>query len=121
MKRTISLFLTIVLLLTLFPMSVFADKKELHASEDMKLYVKSCEGIRLTAYFATAREEELGIWTIGYGHLLGEGEYIGYTITEEQADAFFEQDIKKFENAVNRFEFTAGADFEILAQVFYTQ
>lgn len=52
------------------------------------------EGIRLKAYKCPA-----GVWTIGVGHTGGVTE--GMTITRDQAMAFFEEDIQKFEKAVD--------------------
>ena len=58
---------------------------------DMKL----AEGLRLKAY-----KDTLGFWTVGYGHKLpdaqdGDHEWEGYVITNEQADAWFMEDLKK--------------------------
>ena len=51
------------------------------------------EGIRLKAYKCPA-----GVWTIGVGHTNGVTE--GMTITQAQAMAFFESDIRKYEDYV---------------------
>ena len=56
--------------------------------------IKQFEGCRLSAYQCAA-----GVWTIGYGHTAGVKK--GMTITQEQADAYLKQDIKKFEGYVN--------------------
>ena len=51
------------------------------------------EGCRLTAYKCPA-----GYWTIGWGHLLSinpHANFDGMTITQEQADAWLEEDLTK--------------------------
>ena len=53
------------------------------------------EGIRLKAYKCPA-----GVWTIGVGHTGGVTE--GMTITHDQAMAFFAEDIKASERAVEK-------------------
>ena len=57
--------------------------------------IKRFEGCKLFAYQCSA-----GIWTIGYGHTSGVKK--GDKITLEQADKFFEMDIKLFEMALNK-------------------
>lgn len=64
------------------------------ASGRCKELIKKHEGCRLEAYKCPA-----GIWTIGYGHTDG-SVTSGTTITQEEADKLFNQDIKKFEKAV---------------------
>ena len=59
-----------------------------------KSLIKKYEGLRLTAYKCPA-----GVWTIGYGHTAGV--FAGQKISERQADEFFDNDIKQFEDAVN--------------------
>ena len=56
--------------------------------------VKTFEGYRDTAYL-----DPVGIWTVGYGHTGGVKE--GDTVTQEEADAFLQQDLKAAENTVN--------------------
>ena len=56
--------------------------------------IKSFEGCRLEAYKCPA-----GIWTIGYGHTAGVEK--GQKITQEQAETFLKQDLKRFENVIN--------------------
>ena len=51
----------------------------------IKTYIKAHEGCRLEAY-----SDSLGFPTIGWGHLMVKREMS--TITQEQADAIFEQD-----------------------------
>ena len=97
MKRYISILLVLVMLLTLFPMSAAAGS-DMKASDEVKLTIKSYEGCRLTAYKAHKSEE---YYTIGWGHY-GPDVKEGMTITQAQADALFDEDIKAFESAVNR-------------------
>lgn len=57
--------------------------------------IKRFEGLRLEAYL-----DSVDIPTIGYGHT--RGIKLGQTITQEQADAFLEEDIHEFELAIQR-------------------
>lgn len=57
--------------------------------------IKEFEGCRLSAYRDTG-----GIWTIGFGHT--RGVQPGMRITQEEADAFFEQDLAAAEFTVRR-------------------
>lgn len=61
--------------------------------------IKEFEQCRLKAYAATAEERARGIWTIGWGHTHGVTE--GMTCTQEQADAWFLEDVATYEHAVN--------------------
>jgi lysozyme len=57
------------------------------------------EGCRLDAYL-----DSVGVWTIGVGHTAAAGEPIpcaGMTITQEDADALFDEDLDEYEEAVN--------------------
>ena len=56
--------------------------------------IKTFEGYRDTAYL-----DPVGIWTVGYGHT--QGVQKGDTVTQEEADAFLQQDLKAAENTVN--------------------
>jgi|SRR5882672_1380580 len=56
--------------------------------------IESFEGLRLTAY-----QDSVGVWTIGYGHTQGVKQ--GQTITQQQAEAFLQQDLAVAEKAVN--------------------
>lgn len=56
--------------------------------------IKSFEGCHLNAYRCPAN-----VWTIGWGHTAGV--YEGMKITQEQADAFLVEDMRKYENYVN--------------------
>lgn len=95
MKRYISFLLAAVMLLTLLPVSAAADSS-MTASDNIKLIIKSYEGCRLTAYILPNESN----YTIGWGHS-DPSIYAGQTITQEEADALFEEDIKIFEDAVN--------------------
>lgn len=57
-------------------------------------FIKSFEGLKLTAY-----RDSGGVLTIGYGHTGGLHE--AETITEAQAEAFLAQDLIPAENAAN--------------------
>ncbi len=118
MKRYISILLVLVLLLSCFPVFAAADG-EMKSSEDIKLLIKYYEGCRLTAYKLPGEAN----WTIGYGHC-GSDVYQGMTITQEQADAYFEEDIKVFEESVNYWNDTYKLDlnqnqFDALVSITY--
>ena len=96
MKRRISFFLAVILLFSLVPVSAYAAGN-LRASDDIKTIIKDGEGLMLTAYKADPSED---YYTIGYGHY-GQDIYPGMSITVDQANSYFNQDIAKCENAVN--------------------
>lgn len=100
MKRCLSILLVLILLITLVPAAAFAEETEpgLKTSDELKATIKKYEGCVLYAYKAHPSEEH---WTIGYGHY-GPDVSQDMVITQEQADAFFEEDIVQFEDAVNR-------------------
>lgn len=58
--------------------------------------IKKFEGCRLTAYKCAA-----GVWTIGFGHT--NGVKAGQKITNAQAELFLKEDLKKFEDKVNKY------------------
>lgn len=60
-----------------------------------KILIKQFEGCRLEAYKCSA-----GVPTIGYGHTAGVK--MGDSITQEQADKWFDDDYAKFESEVKR-------------------
>ncbi|MFS7390396.1 lysozyme [Carnobacterium maltaromaticum] len=72
------------------------------ANENMKIsqngrnLIKEFEGMRLTAY-----QDSVGVWTIGYGRT--KGVYAGMQISEQQANACLDEDIKT--HAVGIFNF----------------
>lgn len=57
---------------------------------------KKFEGLRLTAY-----QDQVGVWTIGYGHT-GREVHGGLSITEDHADVLLESDIASAVVCVNR-------------------
>lgn len=63
-------------------------------SKLIKDKIKEWEGCKLTAYRCPA-----GVWTIGYGHT-GPDVMLSKKITQAQADALFEADIKQFAKQV---------------------
>jgi lysozyme len=57
---------------------------------------KQFEGLRLTAY-----QDQVGVWTIGYGHT-GPEVHGGLVITEDQADILLHSDVAGAVACVNR-------------------
>ncbi len=57
---------------------------------------KKFEGLRLTAY-----QDQVGVWTIGYGHT-GREVHGGLVITQDQADLLLESDVAGAVTCVNR-------------------
>ena len=74
--------------------------------------IESFEGLRLTSY-----QDSVGVWTIGYGHTQGVKQ--GQTITQQQAQAFLQQDLGVAEAAVNRLGLTL-TDNQFAALVSFT-
>ncbi|MCQ2232053.1 MAG: lysozyme [Paludibacteraceae bacterium] len=64
-------------------------------SKKGKDLIKSFESLKLTSYLCPT-----GHWTIGWGHTANVRE--GQTITEKQAETLFLNDLKVFEDGVNR-------------------
>ncbi len=64
-------------------------------SENGTKLIKKYEGCRLKAYKCPR-----GVWTIGYGHT--NNVRPDDVITQDEAEELFKQDVKVFENAVNR-------------------
>lgn len=64
-----------------------------------KNLIKQFEGFRAEAYLCPA-----GVMTIGYGTTKIKGHKVkeGMKITSEEADVFLEEDLKTFEDVVNR-------------------
>lgn len=58
--------------------------------------IKRFEGLELEAY-----QDIAGIWTIGYGHT-GPDVTPGLTISESEAEALLRDDLRRFENGVDR-------------------
>ena len=69
----------------------------LETSESMIAVIKKFEGLRLKAYKCPA-----GVQTIGYGHTRNFKFSENYKITEEQAEKFLHEDLKKFENSIKK-------------------
>lgn len=65
------------------------------STDGIKL-VKAFESLKLQAY-----QDEVGVWTIGYGHI--EQVASGQTITAEVAEEFLKEDLAWAEDAVNRY------------------
>lgn len=95
MKRFLSFILVLLLVFSLVPFSASAASS-MKASANIIEYIKAKEGCRLKAYKLTGETN----WTIGYGHSDGSVKE-GQTITQEEADKLFADDLKKFETAVN--------------------
>ena len=74
--------------------------------------IESFEGLRLNAY-----QDSVGVWTIGYGHT--QGVQPGQTITQQQAQAFLQQDLGVAEAAVNKLGLTL-TDNQFAALVSFT-
>lgn len=64
-----------------------------------KNLIKEFEGFRATSYLCPA-----GVWTIGYGTTKMNGKNIKQSakITTEEAEVLLEEDLKKFEDGVNK-------------------
>lgn len=73
----------------------------MNISEKGKEFIKSFEGLRLKAYKVLDSEK---YYTIGYGHY-GADVHANMTITKGHADQLFDEDIRKYVNAVNNFDF----------------
>jgi lysozyme len=57
--------------------------------------IKSCEGLELKAY-----QDVVGVWTIGYGHT--KGVKAGMVITAEKAEQMLKEELKEYEEGVER-------------------
>jgi GH24 family phage-related lysozyme (muramidase) len=57
--------------------------------------IKSFEGLRLKAY-----KDAVGIWTIGYGTT--SNVYPGMAIPQQRAEELLQEDLKRFESAINQ-------------------
>ena len=85
-------------------------------SQKIKNLIKGFEGCRLTAYRCPA-----GVLTIGYGHT-GRDVYAGKKITQAEADALFDADIRKFAATVEplfRNVALKGCQFDALVSLSY--
>jgi lysozyme len=66
-----------------------------YSNQGLRL-TESFEGLRLEAY-----KDVAGTWTIGYGHIAGVCE--GMTCTQEQAEAWLQEDTAWAASVVNRY------------------
>lgn len=76
------------------------EKKMRKISKEGIALIKQWEGLRLHAY-----KDSIGVWTIGYGHTSTAGKpfvHKGMTITEKQAEDLLRQDLRQFENTVEK-------------------
>lgn len=62
-----------------------------------KRFIMAWEGVQLEPYKCPA-----GYWTVGVGHLICDGEDFSAGITIDEAMSLFSEDIKVYEDAVNR-------------------
>lgn len=69
--------------------------------EDIKKMIKEHEGVRYTPY-----KDSLGLWTVGVGHLIGDGKspgpYAGRTLSENEVNTLFEGDYAAHKKAAMR-------------------
>lgn len=66
---------------------LFMANENMKISQNGRNIIKEFEGLRLQAY-----QDQVGVWTIGYGHT--QGVKSGMSITEAQANAYLDADIK---------------------------
>lgn len=71
--------------------------KYYHASDEGKDFIKRHEGLKLDAYQIKGEKYK----TIGYGHYMNDG-MIYESITLEEAEMLFEEDIMEAEESINR-------------------
>lgn len=90
-----------------------AQVNNLSYGKDGLALTQQFEGLRLTAY-----QDQVGVWTIGYGHT-GPDVYQGLTITANEATALLLKDVATASTCVNKLvtvpltqdEFDALVDF----------
>ena len=72
-------------------------------SEQGRRLLQGFEGLSLTAYRDPPTSDPAEqLWSIGYGHQLGKGpQWAGKTISREEADRLFTQDVASREDAVS--------------------
>lgn len=70
----------------------------MNVSNSGKTKIKGFEGLRLDVY-----DDGAGHLTVGYGHKIVSSDNLkaGDRISQQQADTFFNADIKVVENAIN--------------------
>jgi len=86
-------------------------------NSDGRQLIQSFESLRLTAYHGAA--DRPGLYTIGWGHtgtVEGRAVALGMKITEDQANALLDADLKGFEEAVERLA-PGATDSEFAAMV----
>lgn len=66
-------------------------------SDQGRAFIKGFEKLRLRPYL-----DEGGKWTVGYGHLMHEGDDTTQSITEDEAEALFDADLMFYEDNVNQ-------------------
>jgi len=109
-KRFLTLFLAVVIMITSVCPLAFAQGTTYNTTRNSSNnptkcsqvgidLIKSFESCRLTAYKAVPTER---YWTIGWGHY-GPDVYEGMTITQEEADALFDEEIVEYETYVTTF------------------
>ncbi|MDX1974492.1 MAG: lysozyme [Rickettsiales bacterium] len=78
--------------------------------------IKQFEGFSPTAYLCPA-----GKATIGYGHVIQDGEYFAKPLSEQEAEKLLAQDISKAERNINRLVTSAlnQNQFDALASFIY--
>lgn len=84
----------------------------MNISDHGKSLIKSFEGCSLTAYKCPS-----GVLTIGYGRTYGVKE--GMVITKAQADSFFNEDIKKYEAYVQKYNISNQNQYDALVSFTY--
>lgn len=82
-------------------------------SKDGLAFTESFEGCPLTAY-----QDQVGVWTIGYGHTKGVTE--GMKCDQQQAEQWLIEDVAEAEAAVNRLVHIAMSQEEFDALVDFT-
>jgi lysozyme len=73
----------------------------MRVSENTIKLIKKHEGCRLEPY-----RDPIGLWTIGYGHLIGDGKTLPVEwfrkFTQEEVDELLKKDLQRFERGVLR-------------------
>ncbi len=59
--------------------------------------IKEFEGLELSKY-----RDAVGLWTIGYGHLIRSGETFERSLTEQEAEALLRKDLLESERGIRR-------------------
>ena len=88
-----------------------AQVNNLSYGKDGTELTEQFEGLRLTAY-----QDQVGVWTIGYGHT-GPDVYPGLTITQNEATSLLLHDVATAAGCVNRLVTVALAQDEFDALV----